>query len=93
MLGDNDAAIECLQRSLGVNPQLSPAEIHALLAMAFVLKGEAAKARNAAAKFHQYAPDETLSSWRKQSATTSAAYKEWFESKVVPAWREAGLPE
>ncbi len=93
MLGDNDAAIECLQRSLEINPQFSPAEIRASLAMAFVLKGEAAKARNAAAEFHLYAPDETLSSWRKRATTTSASYKEWFESKLVPAWREAGLPE
>jgi adenylate cyclase len=93
MLGDNDSAIECLQKSLQINPQFNPAEIHASLAMMFALKGDAAKARDAAAEFRLSAPDKTLSTWRKQAVLTSAAYKEWFENKLVPAWREAGLPE
>jgi hypothetical protein len=29
----------------------------------------------------------------KQISTRPPAVKEWFESKVVPAWRKAGLPE
>jgi hypothetical protein len=61
--------------------------------MMFALKEEAARARDAAAKLRLYAPDKTLSTWRKQAVPTSAAYKEWFENKLIPAWREAGLPE
>jgi len=38
-------------------------------------------------------PGGTLSGWRKDVSSYPAAYKEWFESKFVPAWRKAGLPE
>jgi adenylate cyclase len=93
MLGDNDAAIKCLRRSLEINPQFSRAAAHALLAMAFALKGETAKAHKAAAEYRQYAPDETLSSWQKQATLTSSAYKKWFEKNLVSAWHAAGLPE
>jgi len=92
MLGDNDAAIAFHQKALEINPTFDPAA-HALLAMAYALNGEDAKARAAAAELRRFAPEETLSSQRKQAASTSAAYKEWFETKLVPAWRKAGLPE
>jgi len=57
------------------------------------LKREAAEARDSAAEFRLYAPDKPLSTWRKQAVPTSAAYTEWFENELVPAWREAARPE
>jgi adenylate cyclase len=91
MLGDNDAAIEWLQKSLETNPRFD--YTIAFLAMAYALKGEDAKARAMAADLRRLDPDETLSWWRKRVSDRPAAYKEWFESKFVPAWRKAGLPE
>lgn len=91
MLGDNDAAIEWLQKSLEGNPGLD--YTIAFLAMAYATKGDDSKARAMAAELHRLDPNETLTWWRKQLSEKSAAYKEWFEAKLVPAWREAGLPE
>jgi predicted Zn-dependent protease len=51
MLGDNDAAVESLLKSLAINPTTSGA--YDYLAMAYALKGEDAKAHAAAAQFHQ----------------------------------------
>lgn len=90
MYGDNDAAIEWLQRCLEKNPQLG--DPYAYLAMAFALKGEDAQARAAATELRRLDPTTKLSTFDR-SILSFAAYKEWFESKLVPAWRKAGLPE
>jgi TolB-like protein/predicted Zn-dependent protease len=93
MLGDNDAAIEWLLRSLERNPAY-PAT-YAYLAMAFALKGEDARARAAAAEARRLDPNTRLAIFNNPVSVSSspAAYKEFFEKKVVPAWRKAGLPE
>src|SRR5208283_800115 len=89
-LGDNDAAIDWLLKCTEKSPGMCPYDA---LAMAYALKGEDAKAREAAAEFRRLDPSETLSSLRKDSASNPAKYQAIFESKVVPAWRKAGLPE
>ena len=91
MLGDNDTAIEWFEKAKETNPGL--AGIYSDLAMAYALKGDDAKARAAGAEFHRLAPHDTLSNARKDVSTRPPAYNEWFESKLVPAWRKAGLPE
>jgi adenylate cyclase len=91
MLGDNDAAIEWLQKSLATDPGLH--YTIASLAMAYALKGEDSKARAMAADLRRLFPNETLSWWRKEVSGRPAAYNEFFENKFVPAWRKAGLPE
>ena len=91
MLGDNDAAIEWCLRSVEKNPDLSVG--YAFLAMAYALKGEDAKAHAAAAEARRSDPHNTLSAAQKDLSSYGPAYNEWFESKLVPAWRKAGLPE
>jgi adenylate cyclase len=90
MLGDNDTAIDWLLKATEKNPAGGP---YSFLAMAYALKGDDAKARAAAAEVRRLDPNDTLSEQRKDASRSSAAYKEWFESKFVPAWRKAGLPE
>ncbi len=91
MLGENDAAIGWLRKSLEIDPELG--YTYAYLAMAYALKGEDAKARDTAADLRRVDPKQTLSAYRKESAIRPAEWREWFESKLVPAWRKAGLPE
>ena len=91
MLDDNDAAIEWLQKSTEKAPAF--AQPYAFLAMAYAAKGEDAKARGAAAELRRLDPNETLSALRKDPEFSGAIFKAWFESKLVPAWRKAGLPE
>jgi len=94
MLGDNDAAIESLLKSLEINSGTGNSAAYPYLAMAYALKGEDVKAHAAAAQFHRLDPNSTLSTFRKTEVLhPPAKYKEWFESKLVPAWRKAGLPE
>jgi len=90
MLGDYDAAIEWLLRCSEKNPGFG--RTYALLAMAFANKGEDARARAAAAEVRRLDPNMKLSTFDDQRAS-SDVYKEWFENKLVPAWRKAGLPE
>ena len=91
MLANNDAAIEWLQKSLEVNREIG--FTYAYLAMAYALKGENAKAHATAADLRRVDPGVTLSAYRKESTARPTAWQEWFESKLVPAWRKAGLPE
>jgi adenylate cyclase len=91
MLGENDAAIDWCQRSLERNPAY-PTK-HACLALAYAAKGDDAKAHAAAAEVRRLDPSFGISSvWRLRS-TDNAASKAWYEGKLVPAWRKAGLPE
>jgi len=90
MLDDNDTAIAWLQKCLEKNSGFGYA--YAYLAMAYAIKGEDAKARAAAAEVHRWNPNTKLSTFNDQRAS-SAVYKEWWENKLVPAWRKAGLPE
>jgi len=91
MLGDNDAAIEWFLKASEKNP--TNAGNYGALATAYALKQDNAKAQAAAAEFRRLDPNGTLSAYRKQISFYPAAYKEWFESKLVPAARKAGLPE
>jgi hypothetical protein len=63
--------------------------------MAYALKGDDAKAHAAAAQVRRVNPNETVPLARKENEIfhKSAKYKEWIESKFVPAWHKAGLPE
>ena len=67
MLGDNDAAIEWFLKSLEkIRGSRQP---YAFLAMAYALKGEAAKARAAAAEVRRLDPSMALSSFGNVSCT------------------------
>ena len=90
MLGDNDAAIGWLLKSLEQNPAFAPT--HAYLAMAYALKGDAGKARAAVAEACRLDSDFKLSDLKPHSSQP-VAYKALYESKLAPAWRKAGLPK
>jgi TolB-like protein len=93
MLGDNDAAIEWLLKSLERNPAYPMT--YAYLAMAYAMKGEDAQSLAATAEVRRRDPDTRLSTFNfnKFLSTSPAAYREFYETKLVPAWRRAGLPE
>jgi Flp pilus assembly protein TadD len=90
MLGDNDAAIEWLLKSLERNSTYSPT--HAYLAMAYALKGQDAKARAASSEVRRLDPG-MRPTFIKPLSSSPPAYKEFYENKLLPAWRKAGLPE
>jgi len=90
MLGDNDAAIEWLLKSLEQNPAF--ADTYAYLAMAYVLKGDDGKARAAAVEARRLDSHLKLSKFEPGSSQPPA-YKTLYENKLAPAWRRAGLPE
>jgi len=90
MLGDNDAAMDWLLKSLQRNPAYSPT--YAYMAMAHALKGENTQARAAAAEVRRLDPD-LRPTFIRPFSSSPAAYKEFYENKFVPAWRKAGLPE
>lgn len=91
MLGDNDAAIEWLLKSLERESKF-PVK-HGYLAMAYALKGQDSKARAAVADMRRLDPGFKLLSWEKPGQSAPAAFKEWYETKLIPASRKAELPE
>ena len=91
MLGDNAAAVDWLQRSMERDALLP--EGHAYLAMAYALKGDEANARAAAAHLRQIDSNFKLLTWEKPGSSYPAAYRDWYEAKLIPASRKAGLPE
>lgn len=93
MLGDNDATIVWCRKALEHAPRW-PAETYAYLAMAHATKGEDAKARDAAAEVRRLGPNTKLSTFKDAPQSFAvAAYRQLYESRLVPAWRKAGLPE
>lgn len=91
MLGDNDKTIEWANRTLELNSRFS--ESYAYLAMAYALKGDEAKAREAVAALRRADPKFKLGELRKPGSSSPAAYKAFFDGKYLPTARKAGLPE
>jgi adenylate cyclase len=91
MLGDNDAAIEWALKASEMNPALP--DPYALLAMAYTLKEDDAKARAAVADLRRVNPTFSFLKMFTLQPSSPAAYKEFFDKKFIPAWHKAGLPE
>ena len=91
MLGDNDSTIEWAQRALELNSRF--AEAHVFLAMAYALKGDDAKAREAVANLSRLNPKFKLTNFRKPQSSRPAAHNDAYSEKLLPAGRKAGLPE
>jgi adenylate cyclase len=91
MLGDNDAAIDWDLKALQKNPNFPYA--FATLAMAYALKGDQAKAHAAVADLRRVEPTFKLALVDRPQSSFPPASKEYFDKKLLPAWRKAGLPE
>jgi tetratricopeptide (TPR) repeat protein len=88
MLGQDSKAIQLLIRANQAGPPLPH------LAMAYARTGDAENARTARDAYVKYFPKATLSNdGNKPSKSQAEAYKKWYASEFVPAWRKAGLPE
>ena len=91
MLGDYDAAIEWTSKAIAINPALG--DLRATLAMAYAQKGEDAKARAVVEELLRKEPDFKLREDQKPKKSTSDAYRKYYDTTFLPAWRKAGLPE
>lgn len=93
MLGDNDAAIEWSLKALDRNPGWIDAQ--ATLAMAYARNGDRARSRAAVATLLQTDPKFSLSKILLMGNLQAhpPAFREYWETKLLPAWRLAGLPE
>jgi len=92
VLGDYDAALKSAIKAAQMFPQKFT---YSDLALAYTFNGEDAKAREAVANLLQLDPEIKISThyYYKPRPGDSAAYREFWEKKVVPALRKAGLPE
>jgi predicted Zn-dependent protease len=91
MLGNYDAAVDWLQKTLDKDAVFPIA--YAYLAMAYALKGDEAKARATTANLRRLDPNYKLLTLEKPDSSQPAAFKDWYEAVLVPASRKAGLPE
>jgi tetratricopeptide (TPR) repeat protein len=92
MLGNDDAAIDWYQKKLDASPGATYPL--AILAMAYARKGNMERSRAAVAALMKLEPKFTLSDIQSQKVEAmSPAYRAYWESKLLPAWRKAGLPE
>jgi predicted Zn-dependent protease len=94
-LRDDDArAIAALQQARAVTP--NNGAVYAYLAMANFSKGDEAAAHATVAELRNQQPQYTFKIFSRAEGpmpTTSPVYKSWWETKLIPAWRHAGLPE
>jgi adenylate cyclase len=91
MLGENDAAIEWGLKAQEKNPNYPFS--YAVLAMAYAQMGDQAKARAAVADLRRADPGFKLERLDRPQSSYPDSAKEFWDKKLVPAWRLAGLPE
>ena len=91
MQGDNDGAIHWSMMALDKNPKLPYA--YCILALAYAQQGNQAKARAAVDDLHRVAPMFTLALLNRPTASYPESAKVFWNNKLLPAWRLAGLPE
>ena len=91
MQGDDKAAIEWLLKAQDMNP--GNAQTRAFLAMAYARKGDHARARTAVAALLRVEPTFSLSKFEAPKPGQPAAYREFWETTLLAAGRQAGLPE
>jgi TolB-like protein/class 3 adenylate cyclase len=91
LLGDYDSTIEWAQKALELNPRFS--EAHVFLAMAYALKGDDTRAREAVANLRRLNPKFKLTNFRKPQSSRPAVHNDAYSEKLLPAGRKAGLPE
>jgi TolB-like protein/cytochrome c-type biogenesis protein CcmH/NrfG len=91
MLGDYDAAIEWTSKAIAINPAVG--DLRATLAMAYAQKGESTKARAVVEELLRKEPDFKLREDQKPKKSTTDAYRKYYDTTFLPAWRKAGLPE
>ena len=91
ILGDDDAAIQWLSRAVEANPDFTLS--HAYLAAAYARKGDYARSRAAAASAMRVDPNFSLSAFEPPLPGYPIAYREFWETKLLPAARLAGLPD
>ncbi|MGA2548837.1 MAG: adenylate/guanylate cyclase domain-containing protein [Burkholderiaceae bacterium] len=93
MLGQNDAAIDTLQKARALSPGI--ADTSAYLAMASAEAGDLTAAEIVVASLHEQHPEYSWHEFARLSqpgSTTPTAYRTFWETKLIPAWRKAGLP-
>ncbi|MES2047940.1 MAG: tetratricopeptide repeat protein [Pseudomonadota bacterium] len=91
MLDDNDAALAWCLKGTAAHP--ANPECYAILAMVYAAEGDARKLDAALGDLRRVAPRFKVSQKRKPQASSPAAYKTYYETKFLPMWRKAGLPE
>jgi len=91
LLGDDDSAIEWAQRALELNSRFS--EAYVFLAMAYARKGDEIKAEEAVKKLFIANPKFKLTNFRKPQSSRPDAHNEAYSEILLPAGRNAGLPE
>lgn len=91
MAGNNKAAIEWCDKALQIEPTFDSA--HIILAMAFALDGNEARAHAEAVEVRRLNPNFRFDLEKARARSESPAYRRYLEERVVPALKRAGLSE
>ena len=89
MAGNYKAAIEWCDKALQVEPTLDAA--HLVLAMAYALDGNEAKARAEAAEVRRRNPQYRFDVEAERARSASPAFRAYLEERVIPGLSKAGL--
>jgi Flp pilus assembly protein TadD len=91
MAGNYKAAINWTSKALEANPKQNFA--HTLLAMAYALDGDDARARAEAAEVRRLDPGFKVDPEKMLAQSATPAYRMYLETRAIPALRKAGLLE
>lgn len=90
-LDDMDKAQEwCIK---GIETHSGYAGCYATLAMVYAAKGETAKLTAVLRDLRRIAPNYTVPENAKPQPSSPPAFIHYYETKYLPLWRKAGLPE
>lgn len=90
-LNDNAAAQEWCQKGVETYPAYP--NCYAILAMVYGHQGDSARLANAKAGLQRVAPRYVIPEFVKPQPSSPASYRSFYDTRYVPMWRKAGLPE
>ena len=91
-LGDNDAAIDWLLKTVDLNTQLL--DMYSGLAMAYSNKGDTGNASRYVAEYKKRASAQGVKGIESNppSPGSPPAFLKYYHDRLVPEWKKAGLP-
>lgn len=91
-LGDNDAAIEWLLKTIDLNTELL--DVYSGLAMAYSNKGDTQKAARYVAEYRKRATAQGVKGLESNAPSPASppAAQRYYRDRLLPDWKKAGLP-
>ncbi len=90
-LGEDEVAQDWCLKGTQAHPAYP--NCYALLAMLYAGKGDTPRMQAALTELHRTAPRYRIPEFERPQPSSPAPYRKYYETRYLPLWRKAGLPE